>query len=1380
MSSLHGKIFIVINEIFPNLISNEKTILLDMLIELLKLIISRFSYNEEDIISQLTLNNYKDIRTLINILIPYINDDNGTYTLHKQIKSLSDISSLKNDKEYIISNIKYNFMDDTTNLSIDIIKKNAENLKKVVITVANKLYVNWINCLPISLDEYKKENLYINSYKYKNKKFIQNEKIMSKDDIYDINYKGIHIFDIYNSIINYFFYDLLQCKWLLYEKIINNKPRLYLEELLDYFPTLHNTYTWNLLLDSDKSIILGSWTKLLKSTTPISYSLLKNIILHYENYTNNNKIFTKVDIEYIKEDDKEFKFKDNQYDNKFINLINKYHNIQDIYNYIVAIYNYFRTKTWYGHRIIKNKKINNIIHKDYKDYTINRKRVFYSYKNIYNWAKFLYLKYKKNESEEIDEDNKNKVENEARNVEKFDILIDYLNDDNNGFSIKNNIILIYGDQYKDISEEISKNIDKFIKENLINYVFESYIYAGVLSKFKPEVVLSDNKNEKNFNKNIKIINFTKPKISNYKLSYYFLTGEQYGRLNMYDNEYEIPYIDTLYLGSQGRKWYNNYSLDWMFQIGFYNTFLNNNVILVTGATGQGKSTQVPKLLYYANKNFLFTQNTRLISTQPRRSPTKLNAERISFEMGVPININNYNSFNNYIQYASSEEKHEFNSSTYIKEVTDRKLYNEISSDIELNNYQIVVIDEAHEHNQNMDMILTLMRHTIKKNKKIKLVITSATMEKDEARYRWYYKNETEYYLNGIFMRVDISPPGESTRFIVNEIWDENDPKNYTESQNKAIPIVEKIANTSTSGDILFFSIGQREITEICNLLNKSLPLNFIALPYYSRLPLLWQTYIRDNKLLENININREYLFMEIEKEGTAPKINYRYTRMVIVATNAAEASLTIDSLKYVVDTGFARSVIYDVFKHASIVLDDKITNSQRIQRKGRVGRVGEGTVYYTYSNKYLNNAEYKYNICTSDFTSGLFGLLKSNENDNLFTMDKLIDKYGTFYLIHPNETGFTRDIDFKPYLVNKLIIPKDENNKRPIPSKKMELYIDDCLNYKLIDKDGLDYYKNSLMSKIYKLYGNFADILPDTELIALSFFRAMVEGLNNNCYNEIIIIIAWYMTCSKPLDMFIHPRFADIFKVYNNDYEALFEIAKIIITSQDFNIDNIIPKKTELDLFILWVRTNKWNKLNIFLNKISKKSGLSNNIIYAKLHKYVIDNKNIADYSFNKEIVVSRSYGLKNDIINTFYSNYMRLAFCAKHINSTNEFVKDDKLIKSFKEIINLNKSDENNKFDEIELTIDINKNLSNIFIKCFPLNIFENKTKCINIIYGYEYIPTTKKFTFLNYVSGYYVYIDIRPDKNSGLQMPLYLIKVELNNVKMINNHIKYISINI
>jgi uncharacterized protein (UPF0297 family) len=344
-----------------------------------------------------------------------------------------------------------------------------------------------------------------------------------------------------------------------------------------------------------------------------------------------------------------------------------------------------------------------------------------------------------------------------------------------------------------------------------------------------------------------------------------------------------------------------------------------------------------------------------------------------------------------------------------------------------NLYDVIMVDEAHEHNTNMDLILTLMRQSCMYNNSIRLIIVSATMDDDEPIYRSYYKlvndnivhpikqplinhpiynsnsssinnsnsssinNSMNNFIDSYYLdrRIHISVPKQSYSYKITEIYDEEIEKLFTLdmsensrlAQEKSYNIIKQICETSVSGDILLFSTGKEEIKTAVRQLNRIIPTNVIALPFYSEMNGKYRDIISDiDKKISTIRNKKE----NIAEEWAEDYLDIKdipegyYKRAIIIATNVAEASITIETLKYVVDTGYSKVNRYSDLMDSSNINVEPISESSRIQRKGRVGRVSEGTVYYIYGkNKRLNVAP-KYGITLGDFHNSFIKISSQN------------------------------------------------------------------------------------------------------------------------------------------------------------------------------------------------------------------------------------------------------------------------------------------------------------------------------------------------------------------------------------------------------------------
>ena len=416
---------------------------------------------------------------------------------------------------------------------------------------------------------------------------------------------------------------------------------------------------------------------------------------------------------------------------------------------------------------------------------------------------------------------------------------------------------------------------------------------------------------------------------------------------------------------------------------------------------------------------------KTICTQPRISPTEGNAKRISNELGVNIMVNDIKTDEYYLQYKDQKDKHikencahltlrfvtdgtlleDLVNNAFLKDTVKKKSkkYNDDYIYSHKNKYDMVIVDEAHEHNTNMDLILTLMRQTCLLNNSIRLVIISATMDDDEPIYRSYFKyiNDNIVYpikqpiylkdLNDFYLirsrlldrRLDISIPGQTTQYNIDEKYFNvkltGDHKlDSINGQKEAYKHIIDICKNYDSGEILLFSTGKAEIKDAINYLNSNLPPGDIALPFYSEMNGKYRDIIEKiGSKIENIRNNRRNIAEQwgseyIEVNDVSPGT---YKRAVIVATNVAEASITIETLKFVVDTGYEKVNTFDEDIMSGVMSVQPISEASRLQRKGRVGRTSDGTVYYMYNKGAREKIKPKYKITNDDFHSSFLKLL---------------------------------------------------------------------------------------------------------------------------------------------------------------------------------------------------------------------------------------------------------------------------------------------------------------------------------------------------------------------------------------------------------------------
>ncbi|KAJ4770243.1 hypothetical protein LUZ62_054500 [Rhynchospora pubera] len=331
---------------------------------------------------------------------------------------------------------------------------------------------------------------------------------------------------------------------------------------------------------------------------------------------------------------------------------------------------------------------------------------------------------------------------------------------------------------------------------------------------------------------------------------------------------------------------------------------DNQVLVVIGETGSGKTTQVTQYLAEAG----YTTNGMIGCTQPRRVAAMSVAKRVAEEFGCRLGEE--------VGYAIRFEDCT-GPETVIKYMTDGMLLREILVDENLSKYSVIMLDEAHERTIHTDVLFGLLKQLIRRRKDLRLIVTSATL--DAEKFSGYFFNCNIFTIPGRTFPVEI-------------LYTKQPETDYLDA---ALITVLQIHLTEPEGDILLFLTGQEEIDHACQCLyermkglGKNVP-ELIILPVYSALPSEMQSRIFD----------------------PAPPGK----RKVVVATNIAEASLTIDGIFYVVDPGFAKINIYNPKQGLDSLVITPISQASAKQRAGRAGRTGPGKCYRLYTESAYRN-----------------------------------------------------------------------------------------------------------------------------------------------------------------------------------------------------------------------------------------------------------------------------------------------------------------------------------------------------------------------------------------------------------------------------------------
>lgn len=326
---------------------------------------------------------------------------------------------------------------------------------------------------------------------------------------------------------------------------------------------------------------------------------------------------------------------------------------------------------------------------------------------------------------------------------------------------------------------------------------------------------------------------------------------------------------------------------------------DNQVTIIIGETGSGKTTQLTQFLYEDG----YGKQGMIGCTQPRRVAAISVAKRVSEEMEVKLGST--------VGYSIRFE--DFTSpDTKIKYMTDGILLRESLQDPALFNYSCIIMDEAHERALNTDVLMGLFKKVLLERRDIKLIITSATMNAE--RFSQFYGGAPQFTIPGRTFPVDV----------------QNHMSPVDDYVDAAVKQVLSIHLKNAPGDILVFMTGQEDIEVTCESISQRLklldnPPPLDVLPIYSQLPTDLQAKI-----------------FEPAAKGT---------RKVIVATNIAETSLTVDGIKYVVDCGYSKVKVYNPKIGMDSLQMAPISLANANQRSGRAGRTGNGIAYRLYTQR---------------------------------------------------------------------------------------------------------------------------------------------------------------------------------------------------------------------------------------------------------------------------------------------------------------------------------------------------------------------------------------------------------------------------------------------
>jgi ATP-dependent helicase HrpA len=333
---------------------------------------------------------------------------------------------------------------------------------------------------------------------------------------------------------------------------------------------------------------------------------------------------------------------------------------------------------------------------------------------------------------------------------------------------------------------------------------------------------------------------------------------------------------------------------------------DNQVVIVAGETGSGKTTQLPKICLELGRGAA----GQIGHTQPRRIAARTVAERIAAELGTEVGT----AVGYKVRFADASSD-----DTAIKVMTDGILLAEMQRDRQLRRYDTLIIDEAHERSLNVDFIVGYLKRLLPARPDLKVIITSATI--DPERFARHFAGESGTQGRDVPI-VEVSGRTYPVEVRYRPLADPDQPGD--EPKDQAQGIIDAIAELRAEGpgDVLVFLSGEREIRDTADALADEAGLaDLEVLPLYARLSAAEQHRV----------------------------FQQHHRRRVVLATNIAETSLTVPGIRYVVDPGTARISRYSQRTKVQRLPIEPVSQASANQRKGRCGRTADGICIRLYS-----------------------------------------------------------------------------------------------------------------------------------------------------------------------------------------------------------------------------------------------------------------------------------------------------------------------------------------------------------------------------------------------------------------------------------------------
>ena len=474
--------------------------------------------------------------------------------------------------------------------------------------------------------------------------------------------------------------------------------------------------------------------------------------------------------------------------------------------------------------------------------------------------------------------------------------------------------------------------------------------------------------------------------------------------------------------------------------------IDNQVIIVAGETGSGKTTQLPKLAMLAGRGI----TGQIGHTQPRRLAARSVANRIAEELGEPLG--NTVSFKIRFNEQGSAQ-------SIVKLMTDGILLAELGHDRFLSKYDTIIIDEAHERSLNIDFIMGYLKKMLPKRPDLKVIITSATL--DTTRFSEYFSHYDAklkrqvpapiFNVEGRSFPVEVryrpltDEPVNSSEDDSYDDFEENLPRAVVAAVEECFSDAQNKGHADQA-DILIFAATEAEIREMQEVLERHGPRHTEVLPLFAR-----QTYEEQQRIFQPSGRGRR----------------------IVIATNVAETALTVPGIRYVIDLGFARISRYSYRSRVQRLPIEAISQAAANQRKGRCGRVAPGVCIRLYSEEDFNGRP--------EFTEP--EILRTNLASVILQMANLrLGSVDGFDFIEPPDSRLVTDGHKLLDELGAITSKKDSTQDKRNPSKRQK---------------GLDHLRLTATGQ------KMARMPIDPRLA-----RMLVAGSDFDCIREMLIVVA--------------------------------------------------------------------------------------------------------------------------------------------------------------------------------------------------------------------------------------------------------------------------------